>query len=44
MSLGKYLKAQADIAKKQYQELEDTCEFDKIIKEKNQPEQIRSKI
>ena len=30
--LGKELKAQTDIAKKQYQKLDDTCEFDKIIK------------
>ena len=31
--LGKELKAQTDIAKKQYQKLHDTYEFDKIIKE-----------
>ena len=30
--LGKELKAQTDIAKKKYQKLEDTYEFDKIIK------------
>ena len=30
--LGKELKAQTDIAKKQYQQLDDTFEFDKIIK------------
>ena len=29
--LGKELKAQTDIAKKQYQKLDDTYEFDKII-------------
>ena len=34
--LGKELKAQTDIAKKQYQKLDDTFEFDKIIKNKNQ--------
>ena len=32
MLLGKELKAQTDIAKKQYQKLDDTYEFDKIIK------------
>ena len=36
-SLGNELKAQTDTAKKQYQKLEDTYEFDKIIK-KEQPE------
>ena len=30
--LGKELKAQTDIAKKQYQKLDDTFEFDKITK------------
>ena len=30
--LGKELKAQTDIAKKQYQKLDDNFEFDKIIK------------
>ena len=30
--LSKELKAQTDIAKKQYQKLDDTFEFDKIIK------------
>ena len=30
--LGKELKAQTDMAKKQYQKLGDTFEFDKIIK------------
>ena len=30
--LGKELKAQTDIAKKQYQKLDDTDEFDKVIK------------
>ena len=29
--LGKELKAQTDIAKKYYQKLDDTYEFDKII-------------
>ena len=32
--LGKELKAQTDIAKKRNQKLEDTFEFDKIIKKK----------
>ena len=32
MLLGKKLKAQTDIAKKQYQKVNDTYEFDKIIK------------
>ena len=32
LPLGKELKAQTDIAKRQYQEIEDTFEFDKIIK------------
>ena len=32
MHLGKELKAQTDIAKKQYQKLDDPYEFDKIIK------------
>ena len=36
-TLGKELKAQPDIAKKQYQKLDDTYEFDKIIK-KEYPE------
>ena len=31
-TLDKELKAQTDIAKKQYQKLNDTYEFDKIIK------------
>ena len=31
-SLGKELRAQTDIAKKQYKKLDDTYEFDKIIK------------
>ena len=30
--LGKGLKGQTDIAKKQYQKLDDTYEFDKVIK------------
>ena len=30
--LGKEFKVQSDIAKKQYQKLDDTFEFDKIIK------------
>ena len=30
---GKYLKAQTDTRKKQYQTLSDTSEFDKIIKQ-----------
>ena len=30
--LGKNLKAQIDVAKKQYQKLDNTYEFDKIIK------------
>ena len=30
--LGKELKAQTDIAKKQYQKLDNTYEFDKVIK------------
>ena len=30
--LGKELKAQTDIAKKQYQQLDDTYKFDKILK------------
>ena len=30
--LGKELKVQTDIAKKQYKKLDDTFEFDKIIK------------
>ena len=30
--LGKELKAQSDIAKKQYEKVDDTYEFDKIIK------------
>ena len=34
--LGKELKAQTDIAKKQYQKLDNTYEFDKII-EKEKP-------
>ena len=34
-SLGKKLKAQTDIAKKQYQKLDNTYEFDKIIKKEN---------
>ena len=33
--LGKDLKAQTDIAKKQYQKLDDIYEFDKIIKKEN---------
>ena len=33
--LGKKLKAQTDIAKKQYQKLDNTYEFDKIIKKEN---------
>ena len=32
LPLGKELKAQTDMAKKQYQKLGDTFEFDKIIK------------
>ena len=32
--LGKKLKAQTDIAKKQYQKLHDTDEFDEIINKK----------
>ena len=32
LHLGKELKAQTDIAKKQYQKLDDPYEFDKIIK------------
>ena len=31
-SLGKELKGQTDIAKKQYQKLDDTLEFNRIIK------------
>ena len=34
-TLGKELIAQADIAKKQYQKLDNTSEFDKIIKREN---------
>ena len=34
--LGKELKAQTDIAKKQYQKLDDTFRFDKIIKKEKQ--------
>ena len=34
-SLSNELKAQTDIAKKQYQKLDDTYEFDKIIKKRN---------
>ena len=34
-SLGKKLKARTDIAKKQYQKLDNTFEFDKIIKKEN---------
>ena len=34
--LDKGLKTKSDIAKKQYQELDDTYEFDKIFKKKNQ--------
>ena len=37
-SLGKKLKAQTDIAKKQHQKLDNTYEFDKIIKNKKNPE------
>ena len=33
--LGKELKAQIDITKKQYQKLDNTFEFEKIIKIKN---------
>ena len=33
--LGKLLKAHTNIAKKQYQKLDKTFEFDKIIKKKN---------
>ena len=33
-SLSNELKAQTDIAKKQYQKLDDTYEFDKIIKKR----------
>ena len=37
LPLGKELKAQTDIAKKQYQKLDSTIEFDKKkIKKKNQ--------
>ena len=36
-SMGKELKAQTDIAKKQYQKFDDTYEFDKITK-KGKPE------
>ena len=37
LPLGKELKAQIDNAKKQYQKLDDTCEFNKKqLKKKNQ--------
>ena len=32
LPLGKELKVQTDIAKRQYQEIDDTFEFDKMIK------------
>ena len=35
LPLGKELKAQTDITKKQYQKLDHTFEFEKIIKIKN---------
>ena len=45
LQLDKELKAQTDIAKKQYQKLEDTYDFDKIIKkEKPTRENYRSNI
>ena len=34
--LGKELKAQTEISKKQYQKLDDTYKFDKIIKKEKQ--------
>ena len=36
LPLDKELKAQTDIAKKQYWKLDDTFEFDQTIKKKNQ--------
>ena len=35
LSLGRELKARADIAKKQYQKLDNTFEFDQVIKKTN---------
>ena len=34
LSLGRELKARTDIAKKQYQKLDNTFEFDQVIKKK----------
>ena len=36
MPLGKWLKAQSEIAKKQYQNLDDNFEFDKTTKKQKQ--------